>query len=115
MTEEATKDPGLGSGGQISRQCKRDAELRLPRGGHLELVSRSMGVTAATLSGWCDVFLAGEEAALATKPVNAEDLEDERLRTKPMLGELMLKRELLAEKIAVGKTKGFLAGQRPRP
>ena len=49
----------LGRGGRMSRQRKRDAVLRLLRGADLELVSRSLGVTAATLSGWRDAFLAG--------------------------------------------------------
>ena len=77
MTDETTKpadasgcdaDPGLGRGGRMSRQRKTAAVLRLLRGEDLELVSRSLGVTAATLSGWRDEFLAGGEAALATKP-----------------------------------------------
>ena len=42
----------LGRGGRMSRQRKRDAVLRLLRGEDLEIVSRSLGVTAATLSGW---------------------------------------------------------------
>ena len=50
----------------MSRQRKRDAVLRLLRGEDLELVSRALGVTAATLSGWRDSFLAGGEANLAT-------------------------------------------------
>jgi transposase len=40
-----------GRGGRMSRQRKRDAVLRLLRGEHLETVSRSLGVTAATPSG----------------------------------------------------------------
>jgi transposase-like protein len=42
---------GPGRGGRMSRQRKRDAVLRLLRGEDLESVSRSLGVTAATLSG----------------------------------------------------------------
>ena len=52
----------------MSRPRKREAVLRLLRGEDLELVSRSLGVTAATLTGWRDDFLAAGEAALATKP-----------------------------------------------
>src|SRR5919202_1742075 len=63
--------PGLGRSGRMSRPRKRDAVLRLLRGEDLERVSRSLGVTAATLSGWRDAFLAGGEAALATKPADA--------------------------------------------
>src|SRR3954468_8643145 len=53
MTTETTADTdavGLGRGGRMSRQRKRDAVLRLLRGEDLELVSRALGVTAATLS-----------------------------------------------------------------
>jgi transposase-like protein len=86
--------------------------LRLLRGEDLELVSRSLGVTAATLSGWRDEFLAGGEAALATKPTDAKGIEAERLKAK--LGELMLERELLAEKIARLEAGGPLARRRSR-
>src|SRR5919199_4574510 len=52
-------NPGLGRGGRMSRPRKTAAVLRLLRGEDLELVSRSLGGTAATLSGWRDEFLAG--------------------------------------------------------
>ena len=42
----------------MSRRRKRDAVLRLLRGEDLETLSRALGVTAATLSGWQDAFLA---------------------------------------------------------
>ena len=60
MTKEA---PSLGRGGRMSRQRKRIAVLRLLRGEDLELISRELGVTAATLSSWRDDFLAGGEPA----------------------------------------------------
>jgi transposase len=86
----------------MSRQRKRDAVLRLLRGEDLELVSRALGVTAATLSGWRDAFLAGGEASLATRPADGEALENERLKTK--LGEMLLDRELLEAKVAALET-----------
>ena len=46
-----------GRGGRMSRQRKTAAVLRLLRGEDLETVSRSLGVTAATLSAWRDAFL----------------------------------------------------------
>jgi transposase-like protein len=121
MTDEMTSGadisardggPGLGRGGRMSRQRKMAAVLRLLRGEDLELVSRSLGVTAATLSSWRDEFLAGGEAALATKPTDAKTIEAERLKAK--LGELMLERELLAEKIARLEAGGPLARRRSR-
>jgi transposase len=108
----ADSSPGLGRGGRMSRQRKMAAVLRLLRGEDLELVSRSLGVTAATLSGWRDEFLAGGEAALATKPTDAKALEAERLKAK--LGELMLERELLTEKIARLEAGDPLARRRSR-
>src|SRR5512142_3535955 len=72
----------LGRGGRMSRQRKTAAVLRLLRGEDLETVSRELGVTAATLSGWRDAFLAGGEAALTSRVATGEELESERLRAK---------------------------------
>src|SRR3954465_15444242 len=67
MTTEtaASGGVGLGRGGRMSRQRKRDAVLRLLRGEDLEILSRALGVTAATLTGWRDTFVAAGEASLA--------------------------------------------------
>src|SRR5215218_3920113 len=93
MTIEATERTGigLGRGGRMSRNRKRDAVLRLLRGEDLEVLSRALGVTAATLSGWQDTFVAAGEASLATRPTTGDDLENERLKAK--LGEMLLERE----------------------
>jgi transposase-like protein len=96
----------------MSRQRKRDAVVRLLRGEDLEMVSRSLGVTAATLSGWRDTFLAGGEASLATRPTDGEALESARLKAK--LGEVLLERELLEAKIAALESGRPLARRRPR-
>ena len=61
-----------GRGGRMSRQRKVTAVLRLLGGEDLELVSRSLGVTAATLTAWRDAFLAAGEAALTTKPATGD-------------------------------------------
>ena len=114
MTAEATNsgEIGPGRGGRMSRQRKATAVLRLLRGEDLELVSRSLGVTAATLSGWREAFLGGGEAALATKPGGAKDLELDRLKAK--LGEVVLERELMAEKIAALEAGRPLGRRRSR-
>ena len=96
----------------MSRQRKRDAVLRLLRGEDLELVSRALGVTAATLSGWRDAFLAGGEASLATRPADGEGLENERLKAR--LGEMLLDRELLEAKVAALEAGRPLARRRSR-
>ena len=102
-----------GRGGRMSRQRKTAAVLRLLRGEDLEMVSRSLGVTAATLSSWRDALLAGGEAALTTKPTTGEELESDRLKAK--LGAALIERDLLAEKIAILAAKRPLARRRRRP
>src|SRR3954462_8397342 len=54
---------GLGRGGRMSRQRKRDTVLRLLRGEDLETLSRALGVTAATRTGGQDTFVAAGEAS----------------------------------------------------
>ena len=103
---------GLSRGGRLSRKRKRDAVLRLLRGEDLETLSRALGVTAATLSGWQDSFLAAGEASLATRPTDSEALETERLKAK--LGEMLLERELLEANIAALKANRPLARQKSR-
>ena len=101
-----------GRGGRMSRQRKAAAVLRLLRGEDLETVSRSLGVTAATLSGWRDAFLAAGEAILTTKPATGEALESERLKAK--LGAALIERDLLQEKIAILEANRPLARRRLR-
>ena len=105
----ASSGVGLGRGGRMSRQRKRAAVLRLLRGEDLETVSRALGVTAATLSGWQDAFLAAGEASLATRSTDGEALESERLKAK------LLERELLEAKIAALEANRPLARRRSRP
>src|SRR5919107_2600214 len=113
MTETMKDAAGLGRGGRMSRQRKREAVLRLLRGEDLELVSRSLGVTAATLSDWREAFLAAGEAALRTKPASGEELESERLKAK--LGAALIERDLLHEKIAVLEANRPLARKSRMP
>ena len=103
---------GLGRGGRMSRQRKRDTVLRMLRGEDLETLSRALGVTAATLSGWHDTFVAAGEASLTTRSSNGEALETERLKAK--LGEMLLERELLDAKIAALEANRPLARRRSR-
>ena len=96
----------------MSRKRKRDAVLRLLRGEDLETLSRALGVTAATLTGWQNSFLAAGEASLATRPATGEALETERLKAR--LGEMLLERELLEAKIALLESGRPLAQKRSR-
>ena len=82
--------------GRFSAPRKSAAVLRLLRGEDLELLSRELGITAATLSGWRDDFLAGGQAALKSRPADGRDDEIARLRSK--VGELTMDNELLLQR-----------------
>ena len=112
-TAEVSGAVGPGRGGRMSRQRKREAVLRLLRGEDLDTVSRSLGVTAATLTSWRDAFLAAGEASLATRPTDGEALESERLKAR--LGEMLLRQELLEAKLSALEGGRPLARRRPRP
>ena len=103
----------LGRGGRMSRQRKSAAVLRLLRGEDLETVSRELGVTAATLTGWRDAFLAAGEAALTSRAATGEELESERLKAK--LGAALIERDLLNEKIALLEAGRPFARRRRKP
>ena len=76
-------------------------------------MSGRLGVTAATLSGWREAFLAAGEAALSTKPASGEELERERLKAR--LGAALIERDLLNEKIALVEANRPLARRRRAP
>ena len=88
-----TQNPG--ERGRFSSPRKAAAVLRLLRGEDLELLSRELGITAASLSGWRDDFLAGGQAALKSRPTDDRDDEIARLRSK--VGELTMDNELLLQ------------------
>jgi len=93
--------------GRFTARRKQEIVLRLFRGEALETVSREVGVTAATLSGWRDQVLLGGAAALKSRPPDPKDEGLARLQAK--IGELTMANELLEEKI------GRLEGGRPFP
>jgi hypothetical protein len=97
---------------RMSARRKQDAVLRLLRGEDVELVSRTLGVTAAELSSWRDQFLAGGEASLKSRPADARDAEIGRLQAK--VGELTMTNELLEVKIERLETPRPLARRRSR-
>ncbi len=114
MVETTASDAvGPGRGGRMSRRRKAAAVLRLLRGEDLETVSRSLGITAATLSGWREAFLAAGEAAMAGRPDGGEALEGARLKAK--LGEVMVERDLLHAKIAALEAGRPLGRRRRKP
>ncbi len=91
---------GEGAGSRPKRfwpKHKTEAVLRLLRGEDIELVSRDIGVTAATLTQWRDIFLQGGAEAFKKRPAKQE-AEVHRLNAK--IGEQAMENELLREKIA---------------
>ena len=112
--ERARRANGAGAEGRgrFSSRRKAEAVLRLLRGEGLEILSRELGVTAATLSGWREAFLAAGEAELRSRPQDARDEEIGRLQAK--VGEITMANELLEEKIERLEAGHPLGGRRPR-
>src|SRR3972149_3115745 len=104
---------GAGEGGRFSSRRKTEAALRLLRGEGLEVLSRELGVTAATLSGWREAFLAAGTGALKSRPADARDGEVARLQAK--VGEITMANELLEEKIERPEAGRPLGGRRYDP
>jgi hypothetical protein len=82
--------------GRFSARRKTEAVLRLLRGEDLDTLSRELGVTSATLSGWRGSFLDGGTAAMKSRPADDRDQEIARLRSK--VGQLTMNVELLGQK-----------------
>jgi transposase len=93
--------------GRFTARRKQEVVLWLLRGEPLETVSRAIGVTVATRSGWRDQFLLAGTAALKSRHPDPKDEDLGRLQAK--IGELTMANELLQEKIA------RLEGDRPLP
>src|SRR4051795_11968549 len=89
--------PTPGHRRRMAARRKQETVLRLRRGEDLELLSRELGVTAAELSGWREVFLAAGETSLKSRPADARDAEIGRLKEK--VGDLTMANELLEAKI----------------
>lgn len=104
MVKQKVEDGGTPRGGyrrgpgRFSARRKHAAVERLIRGEDLELVSRDMGVTAATLSDWRDKFERAGEIALKSR--ESDERDEEILRLKAKIGELTMTNELLDIKIA---------------
>jgi transposase len=99
--------------GRWSARRKMAAVLRLLRGEDLETLSRELGVTAATLSGWREQSLVGMEANLKAREADVENEETQRL--KSLVADLSMSNELLREKIHRLEAGRPLAWRRPKP
>lgn len=90
---------------------KVEAVLRLLRGEDIELLSRELGVTAARLTKWRDIFL--ETGAEGLKKRSDKD-DSEVRRLKEMVGEQAMTIELLQEKLVRVSSPRPLARRRSR-
>jgi len=115
---EAAEVSGLSSGvmdrraRRFSARCKAEAVMRLLRGEALELVSRELGVTAASLTDWREKFLGAGLEAMKKRPLDEREREVIRLREK--VGEITMANELLREKISRMEVGDPLARRRSR-
>jgi transposase len=98
--------------GRFSARRKTKAILRLLRGEDIDVVSRELGVTAATVAGWRDHFLAGGQAALKTRQPDGRD--EDVMRMKAKIGDLTMENELLYEEARRLKQNLPLASRRSR-
>jgi transposase len=99
--------------GRWSAKRKMAVVLRLLRGEDLETLSRELGVTAATLSGWREQSLVGMEANLKAREADVENEETQRL--KSLVADLSMSNELLRVKIHHMEAGRPLAWRRPKP
>jgi transposase len=99
--------------GRWSAKRKMAVVLRLLRGEDLETLSRELGVTAATLSGWREQSLIGMEANLKAREADVENEETQRL--KSLVADLSMSNELLREKIHRLEAGRPLVWRRPKP
>ena len=108
-----TPDARRDGRGRWSAKRKYAAMLRLLRGEDLETLSRELGVTAATLSGWRDQFLEGGAANLKAREADVDNEETQRL--KSLVADLSMSNELLREKIHRMEAGRPLVWRRPKP
>jgi len=101
--------------GRFSAPRKAEAVLRLLRGEDLETLSRSLGVTAATLATWRENFLLAGAAALKTGRPEADNTEAKVLLLQAKIGELTMENELLRDKADRLDAQLPLARRRSRP
>lgn len=109
----AAGGPVRGERGRFSAQRKMEAVLRLVRGETLDAVSRELGVSGGTLSGWRDRFLAAGQTALKSRPADERDDEIQRLRAK--VGEITMDNELLLTRCRQVEAARPLALRRLKP
>ena len=99
--------------GRFSTRKKVEAVLRLLRGEDLDTQSRELGVTAARLSEWREVFLAQGTTGLKSRQGDAKEAEITHL--KEMVGDLSMRLELSREAVRRLKEGSPLVSRRSKP
>lgn len=84
--------------------------MRVLRGEDLDALSRELGVTAATLSGWRDQFLAAGQAGLKARLDTHADEQVRELKT--LIGELTIDNECLKALLRAHENRDPLARRR---
>jgi hypothetical protein len=110
---EVSMSKKQGVKGRFSARKKSEAVLRLLRGEELDLLSRELGITAATLAEWREAFLAAGSANLKSRERDARDEEIAKL--KAMVGEMTMRNEVLREGLRHAKGGLPLAPRRSKP
>ena len=100
-------------GGRWSSRRKTEIVLRVLRGEDLDTLSRELGVTAATIAGWRDQFVASGQAGLRSRPADERDEEIARLRAK--VGEMTMANELLLERARRAEANNPFGPRRSKP
>src|SRR3712207_1642923 len=99
--------------GRWSARRKQEVVLRVLRGEDLDALSRELGVAAGTIARWRDQFLAGEQAAVRSRP--AKEREDEIARLRAKVGELTMANELLRDRARRAEAGVPFGQRRSRP
>src|SRR6266487_4993854 len=88
-----TSPNGSSDRGRWSSRRKTEVVTRVLRGEDLDSLSRELGVTAATIAGWRDLFVASGQAGLRSRDTDERDEEIARMKTK--IGDITMENELL--------------------
>lgn len=106
--ESAARGPA--DRGRYSARRKSETVLRLLRGEQLDALSRELGVTAATLSGWREDFLAAGLAGFKSRHPSPE--ADQITSLKALIGQLTIDNECLKELLHAHEVRDPLAIRR---
>lgn len=90
-----------------------DVVLRVLKGEELDSLSRELGVKTSRIAQWRDEFLSGGQSALKAR--QPDHREEEIVRLKAKVGELMMDNELLYEKCDQLEAGLGPRARRPRP